>query len=51
MWWYAAQVAREEPGSFGMQVWTLAVGVWILTVGLLLALLWRRLKGVLGGAS
>ena len=49
LWWYAIQMAREEWSSAGMQVWAVAVGVWILTVGLLGALLWRRLKGVLEG--
>ena len=47
---YAAQVADKEWGTVGMQVWAFVVGAWILTVGLLLALLRQRLKGMREGA-
>ena len=42
---------REGPGIARMQAWSCPVGVRLLTVGLLLTLLWKRLKDVLEGAS
>ena len=44
VWCYAAQMAGKEWGALGIQVWAVAVGAWILTVGLALALLRKRLK-------
>ena len=49
VYWYAAQMAVEEWGALGMQVWAFAVGAWILTVGLILALLRKRLKDIQEG--
>ena len=51
VWWFGVQTASEEWGAAGLQVWIVAIAIWILSVGLLLALLWKRLKGVIGGAS
>ena len=45
-WWYRVQAIRDEWYAAALQVWPLAIGIWILTVGLLSALLWRRLKSV-----
>ena len=50
VYWYAGQMANEEWGTAGMQVWAFAAGTWILTVGLLLALLRQRLKDMWEGA-
>ena len=47
-WWYRVQVVREEWAAAAVQIWPFAIGIWILTVGLLLALLRRRLKGMSG---
>ena len=49
VWWYAVQMASEEWGTGGMQVWAFAVGAWILTMGLTLALLRKRLKDMREG--
>ena len=46
VWWYAAQMVGVELGGAGIWVWAVAVGTWVLTVGLLLTLLWERLRGV-----
>ena len=46
VWWYAAQMVGVELGSVGTWVWAVVVGTWILMVGLLLTLLWKRLRGV-----
>ena len=43
--WYAVRMAREEWDAVGPQVWAFTVGIWVLTVCLLLTLLWKRLKG------
>ena len=51
VWWYAARVASEEWNNVGLQVWTCAVGIWIVTLGLLLALLWKRRKDMREGAA
>ena len=48
--WYAIQMVGKEWGVAGMQVWAFAVGAWILTVGLALALLRKRLKDMREGA-
>ena len=50
VYWCAAHMAGEEWGPLGMQVWAFAAGAWILTVGLLLALLRQRLKDMWEGA-
>ena len=44
--WYILQAGREKWAGTAIQVWPLALGVWILIVGLLLAILRRRLKGM-----
>ena len=49
VYWYAAQAAGKEWGTVGMQVWAFAVAAWILTVGMALALLRKRLKVMLEG--
>ena len=46
VWWYGVQTVAEEWGAAEMQLWPLAVAAWILTVTLLVALLWKRLKGM-----
>ena len=43
-WWYRVQAVREEWAAAGVQIWPFAVGVWILTVGLALTLLRKRLS-------
>ena len=50
VYWYAAQMAGEEWGGVGIQVWAFALGAWILTVGMALALLRKRLKDMREGA-
>ena len=50
VYWYAARTAGEEWGAVGIQVWAFALGAWILTVGMALALLRKRLKDMLEGA-
>ena len=45
VWWYGVQMTREEWGAAAVQVGPFAIGIWILTVGLLSTLLWRRLQG------
>ena len=50
VYWYAAQTTGKEWGALGIQVWAFAVGAWILTVGLALALLRKRLKDTREGA-
>lgn len=45
VWWYGVQTTRDEWDTAAVQVWPFAIGIWILTVGLLSALLWRCLKG------
>ena len=50
MYWYAAQVAGKELGALRIQIWAVAVGAWILTVGLALALLRKRLRDMREGA-
>ena len=50
MYWYAAEVAGKEWDAVGIQVWAPAVVAWILTVGLLLALLRQRLSDMREGA-
>ena len=50
LYWYAAQMANEEWGAAGVQVWAFAASAWIVTVGLLLALLRQRLKDMQEGA-
>ena len=49
VYWYAAQATGREWGVLGMQVWAFAVGTWILTVGLALALLRKRLNDLQEG--
>ena len=44
--WYILQALRENWAAAPIQVWPFAVGVWILIIGLLLAALWRRLRGM-----
>ena len=51
VYWYATQMADKEWGALGMQVWAPAIGAWILTVGLALALLRKRLKDVQEGSD
>ena len=48
--WYAIQMVGKEWGTAGVKVWAFAVGAWILTVGLALALLRKRLKDIREGA-
>ena len=48
--WYAIQMVGKEWGTAGIKVWAFAVGAWILTVGLALALLRKRLKDMREGA-
>ena len=50
VYWYAAQMTAEEWSTGGVRVWALTVSIWILTVGLLITLLWRRLKSMPEGA-
>ena len=45
-WWYVAQMVGVELGSPAIWVWAVAVGTWTLTVGILLTLLWKRLRSV-----
>ena len=47
VYWHAAQMAGKEWGAFGIQVCACALGAWILTVGMALALLRKRLTSVL----
>ena len=47
VWWYSFQFVSREWGMAGILVCAFASGVLVLTVGLLMAPLWRRLKGVL----
>ena len=49
-WWYRLQAVREEWAAAAVQVWPFAIGVWILTVGMGLALLQKRLKDMREGA-
>ena len=49
VYWYAARAANEDWGTGGMQFGVFVVGAWFLTVGLLLALLLRRLKDMREG--
>ena len=49
MYWYAAQTAGKEWGALGIQVWAFTVGAWILTVGMALALLRKRLRDMQEG--
>ena len=51
VYWYATQTASHQWGTTGLQVWAVAVGVWVLTVGLIVTLLWRRVKGPPEGAT
>ena len=44
VYWYAARAAGEEWGAVGIQVWAFALGAWVLTMALALALLQKRLK-------
>ena len=48
-WWYRVQAIREEWYAAALQVWPLAIGIWILIVGLLLALLRKRLRDMQKG--
>ena len=48
-WWYRVQAIREEWYAAAVQVWPLAIGTWILTLGLLLALLRKRLRDMKKG--
>ena len=50
VYWYAARTAGEEWGAVGIQVWAFALGAWILTAGMALALLRKRLKDTREGA-
>ena len=50
VYWYAAQMAGKEWGVLGIQVWAFKTVTWILTVGLALALLRKRLKDMREGA-
>ena len=50
VYWYAAQTTGKEWGALGIQVWAFALGAWILTVGMGLALLRKRLKDMREGA-
>ena len=51
VYWYAAQMVGKEWGALGIQVWAFALGAWILTVGLALALLRKRLKDMQEGSD
>ena len=42
--WYAIQVVGKEWGIAGIQVWAFTLGAWVLTGGMALALLRKRLK-------
>ena len=42
--WYAIQMVGKEWGIAGIQVWAFALGAWVLTGGMALALLRKRLK-------
>ena len=44
VWWYGVQTTTEKWDVAAVQVWPFAIGIWILTVGLTLALLRKRLK-------
>ena len=48
-WWYRIQAIREEWYAAAVQFWPQAIGVWVLVVGLLLALLRKRLKDMQKG--
>ena len=48
VWWYGLQAAGEDWSVAGLELWALAVSVWTLVVGLLVALLRKRLKDVPG---
>ena len=50
VYWYAAQTAGKEWGALRIQVWAFALGAWVLTVGMALALLRKRLKDMREGA-
>ena len=50
VYWYAARTSGAEWGAVGMQVWAFALGTWILTVGMALALLRKRLMDMREGA-
>ena len=50
-WWYKVQAVREEWAAVAVQVWPVAIGIWILTVCLTLALLWKRLKDMQKGRT
>ena len=45
-WWYKIQAVREEWAAVAVQVWPVAIGIWILTVCLALTLLWKRLNNI-----
>ena len=47
-WWYKVQAVSEEWAVAAVQFWPFAIGIWILTLGVLSAVLWRRLKGMSG---
>ena len=46
VWWHAGQMVGLELVSAGIWIWAVAAGTWILMVGLLVTLLWKRLRGV-----
>ena len=48
-WWYRVQAIREEWAAAAVQVWPFAIGIWILTMGVALALLWKRRKDMQKG--
>ena len=50
-WWYRVQAIREEWYAAAVQIWPFAIAIWILTVGLLLALLRKRLKDMREAAA
>ena len=44
VWWYGAQMIGAELAIARIWVWAVAAGTLILTVGILMTLLWRRLR-------
>ena len=51
VYYYGLQATEREWGTLGIQVWALVIITWILTVGMGMALLWKRLKHMLEGAN
>ena len=44
VWWYGAQMVGVALGIARIWVWAVAAGTFVLTVGILMTLLWRRLR-------